>query len=185
MDRGNGVRREEPRGSARGRADPLGALTLGVPVIGELELSWRLVPNRFVAVTGTNGKTTVTELAGHIWRTAGEPVAVAGNVGTPLASLADDLDPGATVICEASSFQLEDATAFAPECAMLLNATADHLDRHVTFEHYLASKLRVFACQGDGDTAIVDRSDSRGCSARASGRCPRGGPLRPRPRLRA
>ncbi len=135
------------------------ALTLGIPVIGELELAWRLIPNRFVAVTGTNGKTTVTELLGHIWREAGAPVAVAGNVGTPLASMIDDLSPGATVACEASSFQLEDATAFAPECALLLNATPDHLDRHGTFEHYLDSKLRIFACQDEGDTAIVDRSD--------------------------
>jgi UDP-N-acetylmuramoylalanine--D-glutamate ligase len=141
-------------------ADPIRrALTLGIPVIGELELAWRLVPNRFVAVTGTNGKTTVTELLGHIWRTAGEPVAVAGNVGTPLASLVEDLEPEASVISEASSFQLEDASAFAPELAMLLNAMPDHLDRHGSFDHYLASKLRVFACQGEGDTAIVDRSD--------------------------
>jgi UDP-N-acetylmuramoylalanine--D-glutamate ligase len=135
------------------------ALTLGIPVIGELELAWRLIPNGFVAVTGTNGKTTVTELLGHVWRAAGEPVAVAGNIGTPLASMVDELDPDATLVCEASSFQLEDATSFAPECAMLLNATPDHLDRHGTFEHYLASKLRVFAHQSDGDSAIVDRSD--------------------------
>jgi UDP-N-acetylmuramoylalanine--D-glutamate ligase len=73
--------------------------------------------------------------------------------------MVDELDEEATVICEASSFQLEDASAFAPELAMLLNATSDHLDRHGTFEHYLASKLRVFACQDDGDKAIVDRSD--------------------------
>ena len=90
------------------------ALSLGVPVIGELELAWRLLGNPFVAVTGTNGKTTVTELLGHIWRTAGSPVAVAGNVGTPLASLPGEIDADATVICEASSFQLEDASAFAP-----------------------------------------------------------------------
>ena len=96
----------------------------GLPVIGELELAWRVLPNRFVAVTGTNGKTTVTELLGHVWRTAGEPVAVAGNVGTPLASLVGELDPEATVVCEASSFQLEDADAFAPECAVLLNVDA-------------------------------------------------------------
>ena len=136
------------------------ALSLGIPVIGELELAWRLVPNRFVAVTGTNGKTTVTELLGHIWREAGEPVVVGGNVGTPLASMVDDLDPAATVVCEASSFQLEDASAFAPELAMLLNATPDHLDRHGTFEHYVASKLRIFACQKEDDVAIVDRSDT-------------------------
>ena len=135
------------------------ALTLGVPVIGELELAWRLLPNRFVAVTGTNGKTTVAELLGRVWEEAGWPVAVAGNVGTPLASLAGDLEADATVVCEASSFQLEDAVAFAPECALLLNAAPDHLDRHRTFEEYLAAKLRVFACQVSDDVAIVDRSD--------------------------
>jgi UDP-N-acetylmuramoylalanine--D-glutamate ligase len=135
------------------------ALTLGVPVIGELELAWRLLPNRFVAVTGTNGKTTVAELLGHVWRIAGEPVAVAGNVGTPLASLVGELYEGATVVCEASSFQLEDSTDFAPECALLLNATPDHLDRHRTFAEYLEAKLRIFARQGPEDAAIVDRAD--------------------------
>ena len=91
----------------------------GLPVIGELELAWRVLPNRFVGITGTNGKTTVAELLGHVWRTAGEPVAVAGNVGTPLSSLVGELDPETTVVCEASSFQLEDADAFAPECGVL------------------------------------------------------------------
>ena len=135
------------------------ALTLGVPVIGELELAWRLLPTRFVAVTGTTGKTTVAELLGHVWRVAGEPAAVAGNVGTPLASLVGDLGEDVTVVCEASSFQLEDSTDFAPECALLLNATPDHLDRHRTFDDYLAAKLRIFACQTPDDVAIVDRSD--------------------------
>jgi UDP-N-acetylmuramoylalanine--D-glutamate ligase len=135
------------------------ALTLGVPVIGELELAWRLLANRFVAVTGTNGKTTVAELLGHVWRSAGQAVAVAGNVGTPLASLVGEVDPDATIVCEASSFQLEDSVDFAPDCALLLNATPDHLDRHSSFDDYLAAKLRMFACQGPEDTAIVDRSD--------------------------
>lgn len=135
------------------------ALTLGVPVIGELELAWRLLPNRFVAVTGTNGKTTVTELLGHVWRAAGEPVAVAGNVGTPLTTLVDAVDEGTTIVCECSSFQLEDATDFAPECAALLNITPDHLDRHGTFEDYVAAKLRIFARQSQADTAVIDRSD--------------------------
>ena len=135
------------------------ALTLGVPVIGELELAWRLLPDRFVAVTGTNGKTTVAELLGHIWRTAAQPVAVAGNVGTPLASLVGVVEAGTTIVCEASSFQLEDAVAFAPECALLLNATPDHLDRHASFEDYLAAKLRVFGCQSAEDVRVVDRSD--------------------------
>src|ERR671937_1103593 len=80
----------------------------GTPVIGELELAWRLIANEFIAVTGTNGKTTTTELIGHIHREAALPVAVAGNVGTPLATLVGQVEPEATVVCEASSFQLED-----------------------------------------------------------------------------
>jgi UDP-N-acetylmuramoylalanine--D-glutamate ligase len=135
------------------------ALTLGIPVIGELELAWRLLPNPFVAVTGTNGKTTVAELLGHVWREAGAPVAVVGNVGTPLASVVGELDPAATVVCECSSFQLEDSVAFAPDCAALLNLSPDHLDRHGSFDEYVAAKLRIFACQGPDATAIVDRAD--------------------------
>ena len=131
----------------------------GMPVIGELELSWRLLENRFCAVTGTNGKTTVAELLGHVWRTAGEPVAVAGNVGTPLAALIGEVAPEAIVICEASSFQLEDSEAFAPEGGVLLNVTPDHLDRHHSFERYRDAKLRMFANQGAGDVAVYNGAD--------------------------
>ena len=106
----------------------------GMPVLGELELAWRLVPNEFVAVTGTNGKTTTTEWIGHIHREAALPVAVVGNVGTPATSLAGRLASTATVVCEASSFQLEDTEAFAPEAAVLLNLEPDHLDRHGSFD---------------------------------------------------
>ncbi|MET0926794.1 MAG: Mur ligase family protein, partial [Solirubrobacterales bacterium] len=120
----------------------------GLPVLGELELAWRLLANRFCAVTGTNGKTTVAELLGHIWRGAGEPVAVAGNVGRPLASLVGAVEPEATIVCEASSFQLEDSEAFAPECGLLLNIAPDHLDRHRTLGEYLDANLRLFANQG-------------------------------------
>jgi UDP-N-acetylmuramoylalanine--D-glutamate ligase len=132
----------------------------GLPIIAELELAWRLLPNRFVAVTGTNGKTTVTELLGHVWRNADTPVAVAGNVGTPLASLVGEVDADATIVCEASSFQLEDADAFAPECALLLNVAPDHLDRHRGFDAYLAAKLRIFAHQGTDDIAIYNGSEA-------------------------
>ncbi len=104
----------------------------GVPVIGELELAWRLLSNEFIAVTGTNGKTTTTEWIGHIHRTAALPVAVAGNVGTAASTLAGTISPETTVVCEASSFQLEDTVAFAPEAAVLLNLAPDHLDRHPT-----------------------------------------------------
>ena len=135
------------------------ALDRGIDVIGELELAWRAIPNRFLAVTGTNGKTTTVELLGHVYRTAAEPVAVAGNVGTPLASLAGEIDPAATVICEASSFQLEDTVEFAPECAVFLNLSPDHLDRHRDLESYLAAKLRIFANQGNDDVAVYNADD--------------------------
>jgi len=128
----------------------------GMEVTGELELAWRLLPNRFCAVTGTNGKTTTAELLGHLHRTAGLPVAVAGNVGTPLSSLVGEVDPEATVVCECSSFQLEDASAFAPQCAVFLNLEPDHLDRHGTLEAYLEAKLRIFVNQGNDDIAVYN-----------------------------
>jgi UDP-N-acetylmuramoylalanine--D-glutamate ligase len=126
----------------------------GLEVMGELELAWRLIPNEFIAVTGTNGKTTTVELLGEMHRAADVPAVVAGNVGTPLSSLAGSIEPEAVVVCEASSFQLEDTVAFAPECAVLLNIEPDHLDRHGTFEAYREAKLRVFANQGPGDVAL-------------------------------
>jgi UDP-N-acetylmuramoylalanine--D-glutamate ligase len=127
----------------------------GIEVTGELELAWRALPNEFVAVTGTNGKTTTTELLGAIGREAGLAVAVAGNVGTPLSSLVGQLDANAVVVCECSSFQLEDSSAFDPEAALLLNIEEDHLDRHGTFEAYRDAKLRAFVNQGPGDSAIA------------------------------
>jgi UDP-N-acetylmuramoylalanine--D-glutamate ligase len=127
----------------------------GLPVLGELELAWRLLPNEIIAVTGTNGKTTTVELIGHIHREAGLPVAVAGNVGAALSGLVGELEEHATIVCETSSFQLEDALAFAPEAAVLLNITPDHLDRHGTLEAYREAKLRIFAHQGAGDVAVL------------------------------
>jgi UDP-N-acetylmuramoylalanine--D-glutamate ligase len=127
----------------------------GIPVLGELEIAWRLLPNRFVAVTGTNGKTTTTELLGAIWRESGLPVAVAGNVGTPLSSLVGELDAEATIVCEVSSFQAEDSEALAPDTALLLNIEEDHLDRHGTFEAYREAKLRLFRNQTPEQVAVV------------------------------
>ncbi len=151
------------------------AAARGAELLGELELGWRAVPNRTIAVTGTNGKTTTVELLGHLYRTAGEPVAVAGNVGTPLSALAGELDPEATVVCEASSFQLEDSVAFAPECAVFLNLAPDHLDRHADLDSYLAAKLRIFANQGNDDLAVYNAdepalagTDLGGCAHRVA-----------------
>ncbi len=127
----------------------------GIAVVGELELAWRMLPNDVVAVTGTNGKTTTTEWIGHIHRTAGLPVAVAGNVGTAVASLVGEVDPDATIVCESSSFQLEDTTAFAPDAAVLLNVTADHLDRHGSLDVYREAKLNAFRRQAPGAVAVA------------------------------
>jgi UDP-N-acetylmuramoylalanine--D-glutamate ligase len=154
----------------------------GIAVIGELEIAWRMIPNRFIAITGTNGKTTVAELIGHIHRQAGLPVAVAGNVGTPLASLAGRVERDAPVVCECSSFQLEDAEAFAPECAVFLNFAPDHLDRHASMDDYLDAKLRIFVNQGNDDVAVYNADepalrgrDLGGCARRMAFCADRGG----------
>ena len=143
-----------------------------IEVTGELELAWRLIPNAFCAVTGTNGKTTTSELIAHLHRTAGRPVVVAGNVGTPLASLVGAVDPEATVVCEASSFQLEDTSYFSQECAVFINLAKDHLDRHGTLESYLAAKLRIFANQGNDDVAVYN-GDTEELRGRDLGGCAR------------
>jgi UDP-N-acetylmuramoylalanine--D-glutamate ligase len=142
-----GVPREAPAIAA--------ALERGIPVYGELELAWRALANTFLAVTGTNGKTTTAELLGAIHRAADLPVVVAGNVGTPLASLVGDIEPEAAVVCEVSSFQAEDSEELRPDCAVLLNITEDHLDRHGSFEAYREAKLKLFANQVAEDVAVV------------------------------
>src|SRR5215216_4164734 len=145
----------------------------GIPVLGEYETGWRLLgDHEFVAVTGSNGKTTTVELIGHLHREAGVPVKVAGNVGTALTSLPGTLAPGTIVVAEASSFQLEDMDAFAPEAAVLLNLAEDHLDRHGTFEAYRAAKLAIFAHQPPGAIAVVPAAlpleDAGGAAARVT-----------------
>ena len=130
----------------------------GIAVLGEIEIGWRLVGNELIAVTGSNGKTTTVELIGHVHREAGLAVAVVGNVGTPLSSAAragHTLLESATVVCEASSFQLEDTVLFAPDAAVLLNLAEDHLDRHGSFEAYRDAKLQVFARQDEDALAVV------------------------------
>jgi UDP-N-acetylmuramoylalanine--D-glutamate ligase len=127
----------------------------GLPVLGELELGWRMLRNQFIAVTGTNGKTTTAELIGHIHRQAGLQVAVAGNVGTALSGLAGNVPEPATIVCEASSFQLEDTVAFAPEAAVLINLAPDHLDRHGNFGAYVLAKANAFKRQQEQDLAVL------------------------------
>jgi UDP-N-acetylmuramoylalanine--D-glutamate ligase len=134
-----------------------GARTRGVPVWSEIELGARLLSNPILGVTGTNGKTTTSELLGAVFRAAGRPIEVAGNVGRPLTSLVGTVGDDAWIVCELSSFQLEDVETLEPRVGVLLNLEPDHLDRHGTFEAYADAKLRMFERQGAEDTAIVPR----------------------------
>jgi UDP-N-acetylmuramoylalanine--D-glutamate ligase len=123
-----------------------GARLRGIPVWSEVELGYRLLPTgtRMIGVTGTNGKTTTTELLGAILRADGRPVEVAGNVGRALTDAAEAAEEGTWIVCELSSFQLEDVHTLACDVAVLLNLQPDHLDRHGTFEAYRDAKLRIF-----------------------------------------
>jgi UDP-N-acetylmuramoylalanine--D-glutamate ligase len=136
---------------------PAAARARDIPIWSEIELGFRLLRNPFIGVTGTNGKTTTSELLGAIFRAADRPVAVAGNVGRPLTSLVDAVESEAWIVCELSSFQLEDVHRFRPRIGILLNLEPDHLDRHGTFEAYRDAKLRIFENQTEADAAIIPR----------------------------
>jgi UDP-N-acetylmuramoylalanine--D-glutamate ligase len=128
-----------------------------IPVWSEVELGGAILPNPLVGVTGTNGKTTTTELLGAIFRAAGRDVAVAGNIGTPVTSLDREVEPDAWIVCELSSFQLEDVHELRLRVAVLLNLEPDHLDRHGSVDAYRDAKLRIFDNQEPADIAVVPR----------------------------
>jgi UDP-N-acetylmuramoylalanine--D-glutamate ligase len=138
------------------------ARSAGIPVWAEVELAYRLLEERnpIVGITGTNGKTTTTLLTAAMLEAGGVPSVGAGNVGTALSSFAGAIEPGRTIVCELSSFQLEGVERFRADVAVLLNVTPDHLDRHGSFEPYAASKLRVFERQRAGDTAVLCVDDA-------------------------
>src|SRR5277367_4927426 len=131
----------------------------GIPVWSEIELAWRFLRGRLVAVTGSNGKTTTTSLIAHILNWAGISTVVGGNIGTPLISLAESTTESTFTVAEVSSFQLETIEAFRPDIALLLNLTPDHLDRHHSLAEYARAKLRIFENQRERDTAILNADD--------------------------
>jgi len=128
-----------------------------IPVWSEVELASRLFPNPFLGVTGTNGKTTTTELLGAIFRAANRKVEVAGNVGRAICDLDGELDSDSWIVCELSSFQLEDIERLRLRVAVLLNVEPDHLDRHGSLEAYRLAKLRIFENQLEDDVAVLPR----------------------------
>jgi UDP-N-acetylmuramoylalanine--D-glutamate ligase len=132
---------------------------LGLPIIGELELAARFLKGEVLAITGSNGKTTTTTLCGEIFSAGGLDTLVAGNIGLPVIETVDQSKPGAWSVLEVSSFQLETTESFHPRIAMILNITPDHLDRHGTFENYVAMKEKIFANQTGEDFLILNGDD--------------------------
>jgi UDP-N-acetylmuramoylalanine--D-glutamate ligase len=136
------------------------ARALGEAVIGEIELAAQHIPGPIVAITGSNGKTTTTTLAGEILTAGGIPTLVGGNIGTPAISLVGLAKPETAVVLEVSSFQLETIATFRPKIAVILNITPDHLDRHRTFQAYLEAKARIFENQQASDFAVLNEDDA-------------------------
>lgn len=138
----------------------------GIPVLGELELAGRLTHCPIIAVTGTNGKSTVTDFLGKILGRAGRRVFVGGNIGTPLVAHLLSEEAHELLVLEVSSFQLDTAVTFKPWISAVLNVSPDHLDRYTDYEAYVRAKLSIFKNQGDGDTMILNQEDPCLASAR-------------------
>jgi len=138
------------------------ARSLGEKVIGEIELAAQAFPGTILAITGSNGKTTTTTLAGEIVAAGGFPTVVGGNIGTPAISLVEGAKRNTVAVLEVSSFQLETIQSFRPRIAAVLNVTPDHLDRHRTFVAYAAAKARIFENQQPEDFAVLN-ADDRAC----------------------
>jgi UDP-N-acetylmuramoylalanine--D-glutamate ligase len=135
------------------------ARNLGESVIGEIELAAQFLSGPIVAITGANGKTTTTSLAGEIIAAGKFPTLVGGNIGTPAISLVDQAGPKTWIVLEVSSFQLETIVEFRPRIAVILNITPDHLDRHKTFANYVNAKARVFENQRADDFTVLNADD--------------------------
>ncbi len=160
-----GVAPDQPAIAAARRA--------GVPVIGELELASRWLSGRIVAITGTKGKSTTSTLTARILQDAGFDAPAGGNIGTALSTQVGRSTPASIHVVEVSSFQLEMTDTFHPWIAVLLNLSADHLDRHGTFEAYSAAKARVFANQTAEDWAVINADDPATLALARAGRARR------------
>ncbi len=138
----------------------------GAEVISELELAYRITEGKYVAITGTNGKTTTTTLVGEIFKASGRKTAVVGNIGNPVVAEAIESDSKSWMVAEVSSFQLETVDEFKPVVSAVLNLTPDHLNRHHTMEAYGAAKAKVFAKQTDKEYLVINYDD-KACYALA------------------
>ncbi|MFP4975664.1 UDP-N-acetylmuramoyl-L-alanine--D-glutamate ligase [Paenibacillus sp. CN-4] len=135
------------------------ALELGIEVVTEVEIASRICAAPIIGITGSNGKTTTTTWVGEMLRAAGLRPIVAGNIGTPLCEAAQEADAGNWMVAELSSFQLKGTQEFRPRIGALLNIAETHLDYHGGMEDYVGSKAKLFANQGEGDTAVLNWDD--------------------------
>lgn len=131
----------------------------GVAVMSELLLASKLCDAEQIAITGTNGKTTTTMLVDYVLKRAGIHSHAVGNVGIPFCSIADKLDATETAVIEASSYQLENSVGFAPDIAVLLNITPDHMSRHKTMGNYISAKSNIFLAQSEQDYVVYNADD--------------------------
>ncbi|MBI3008802.1 MAG: UDP-N-acetylmuramoyl-L-alanine--D-glutamate ligase, partial [Candidatus Omnitrophica bacterium] len=131
----------------------------GIPIIGEIELAFSFCKAPIIAITGSNGKTTVTTLTGELLKAGGIKSYVCGNIGLPFCDVAMDADAGDVVVLEVSSFQLTRTINFKPKVSVILNVTENHLDKHGNLQEYIDSKLRIFKNQSAGDKTILNYDD--------------------------
>ncbi len=154
-------------------ADPIRwAEEMQIPIVSELDLASWYCPGRIVAVTGSNGKSTVVTLLGEILKAAGREAVVCGNIGNPLSEFLDQIHPATVVVTEVSSFQLEGSLSFHPEVACILNVTPNHLDRHSSMDHYQRAKGRLLSYQNQESWAVLNADDpgAFGLAAQVQGR---------------
>jgi len=130
-----------------------------IPVMSEIEFAWLLCPGHVIAVTGTNGKTTVTTLIGKLLEAAGKNVFICGNIGNPFSEEVAKIEAGDFVSLEVSSFQLEKIITFKPKIAVMLNFNCNHLDRHKDIAEYLGAKKRIFMNQDNSDYLVLNYDD--------------------------
>ncbi len=136
------------------------AIKRNIPIISELEFAWQhLKNNPFVAITGTNGKTTTTSLTEFIFNSSGRKAVSAGNIGKPLSSFVGEIDEDTIVVVEISSYQLDHITDFKPKVAIILNITPDHLSYHGNLENYINAKFKIAKNQDENDVLILNADD--------------------------
>ena len=131
----------------------------GIKVVSEIEVAWSLCPAKVIAITGTNGKTTVTALIGKIIEASGKTVFTCGNIGNPFSGEVEKMREGDFVSLEVSSFQLEHIVNFKPSIAVILNVSRNHLDRYADMREYLSAKKRIFMNQDSGDYLVLNQDD--------------------------